>query len=61
VGEDNQANEDIALSPQANLFFTHCSILAFGDGGGINHFRDDYGYLVSGRKLSLAAVLLVSC
>jgi hypothetical protein len=46
VGEDNQYNEDVALSPQANLFFTHCSILGFGDGGGINHFRDDYGYLI---------------
>jgi len=46
VGEDNQYNTNVSLSPQANLFFTHCSILGFGDGGGINHFRDDYGYLI---------------
>lgn len=41
-----QANQNIALSAQANLFFTHCSILGFGDGGGLNHFRDDSGYLI---------------
>ena len=35
-----------AQSPQANLFFTHCSILGFGDGGRLNHFRDDGGYLI---------------
>ena len=46
VGDDNQYNEDISLSPQANLFFTHCSILGFGDGGGLNHFRDNWGYLI---------------
>ena len=35
-----------AQSPQANLLFTHCSILGFGDGGRLNHFRDDGGYLI---------------
>jgi hypothetical protein len=30
--------------PQANLFFTHCSILGSGDGGFLNHFADG-GYL----------------
>jgi hypothetical protein len=34
------------LVGQANLFFTHCSILGFGDGGSLNHFRDDSGYLI---------------
>ena len=33
-----------SLSPKANLFFTHCSILGFGDGGRLNHFQDDGGY-----------------
>jgi hypothetical protein len=46
VGDDNQNNEDVTNSPQANLFFTHCSILGIGDGGALNHFRDDYGYLI---------------
>jgi hypothetical protein len=35
-----------AQSPQANLFFTHCSILGLGDCGRLNHFRDDGGYLI---------------
>ena len=42
VGEAPQ----VAYSPKANLVFTHCSMLGFGDGGGIDHFRDDYGYLI---------------
>ena len=46
VGAQNQSTENVALSAVANLVFTHCSILAFGDGGGLNHFRDDYGYLI---------------
>jgi hypothetical protein len=46
VGEDNQYGGQYWLSPIANLFFTKCSILGFGDGGGLNHFRDDYGYIV---------------
>ena len=46
VSEEELDNEDIALSPHANLFFTRCSILGFGDGGGLNHFRDNNGYLI---------------
>ena len=45
VGKASQYNEDATQSPIANLFFTKCSILAFGDGGGLNHFRDSYGYM----------------
>ena len=46
VGEDSQNGGSISQSAQANLLFTHCVILAKGDGGGINHFRDDVAYLV---------------
>jgi hypothetical protein len=46
VGQDSQYTGNIANSAQINLFFTHCSILAYGDGGGVNHFRDDYAFLI---------------
>lgn len=42
-GEDNQNNEDIALSPIVQANFCRFSMMA-GESG--SHARDDYGYLV---------------
>jgi len=46
VGEDAQSGYNIALSPEAHLNFTRCSILADGEQNSGQHFRDDFGYLI---------------
>jgi hypothetical protein len=46
VGEDDQDDENIAISPEARLFFTRCAVLADGENGCGQHFRDDSGYLI---------------
>lgn len=41
-GEDNQYDDDIALSPEVQMYFTRCSMMS-SDG---NYARDDWGYLI---------------
>ncbi|MGD1085775.1 MAG: hypothetical protein ABSA47_13640, partial [Verrucomicrobiota bacterium] len=43
---DSQSGGNIALSPEMNLLFTHCSVLANGDEACGQHFRDDSAYLI---------------